>query len=357
MTVKNFNVNPEESNYLQLMSRILADGNAKADRTGTGTRSVFGASLRFDLSKGFPLLTTKKVHLRSIIHELLWFLNGDTNTKYLRDNGVTIWDEWADEEGNLGPVYGKQWVDWIDYRFLPESELDEETISQWQKQGYEHYGEINECVSLFRRSTNQIQKVMDQLRNDPDSRRIYVSAINVGELDQMALEPCHNYFQFYTRELELDERISWLIDNKPEEFEKWQAMADKQPWSRETYYSERSSLPDQYNVPTRELSCFFLMRSTDVFLGLPFNIASYAMLTHMMAQQLNMAVGELLYQGVDVHLYNNHEEQALTQIVRSPYQFPQLKLRKADSIFDYKFEDFEVVGYESHPAIKAPVAI
>lgn len=355
MTVKNFNVNPEESNYLQLMSQILSKGNQKEDRTGTGTHSVFGASLRFNLAKGFPLLTTKKVHLRSIVHELLWFLKGDTNTQYLRDNGVTIWDEWADEEGNLGPVYGKQWTDWIDYVLLPEEELDK--MDDLIAKGYDYQGNVRDSIGLFRRSTNQIEQVMNQLRNDPDSRRIYVSAINVGELDQMALEPCHNYFQFYTRKL-----------NNYERFNIWnqQKYAESGYTSMMLLDDKTGDFPDpvQFNkdmddagIPQRELSCFFLMRSTDVFLGLPFNIASYAMLTHMMAQQLNMTVGELLYQGVDVHLYNNHEEQALTQIARSPYQFPQLKLRKAESIFDYKFEDFEVVGYESYPGIKAPVAI
>lgn len=346
----------EECEYLNLLRRCILRGHPKDDRTGTGTLSVFGANLRFNLKNGFPLLTTKKIHLRSVIHELLWFLMGGTNTQYLNDNGVSIWNEWADPNGDMGPIYGKQWVDWVDYRMLSSEENDGQVQALFDK-GYEHYGEINECVNLFRRSTNQIQKVMDMLRDDPDSRRIYVSAINVGELDQMALEPCHNYFQFYTRKLNNFERFNiWnqrkyassgltsmmLLDDKTGDFQ------DPVRFNKDM---------DDAGIPQRELSCFFLMRSTDVFLGLPFNIASYALLTHMIAQQLNMEVGELVYQGVDVHLYNNHREQALIQLEREPLPFPLLFLHKADDIFDYKYEDVVVRRYESHPAIKAPVAI
>ncbi len=262
-------------NYLALMDLILKEGTPKSDRTGTGTLSIFGHQMRFDLSKGFPLVTTKKCHLRSIIHELLWFLKGETNIQYLHDNNVTIWDEWADEAGNLGPVYGKQWRSW------PKS--DGQTI-------------------------DQIARVVDDLKNNPDSRRIIVSAWNVGELDQMALAPCHAFFQFY------------VADGK--------------------------------------LSCQLYQRSCDVFLGLPFNIASYALLTHMLAQQCDLEVGDFVWTGGDVHLYSNHLEQTRLQLTRAPRALPQLNIkRKPESIFDYQFDDFEITGYDPHPAIKAPVAI
>lgn len=262
-------------NYLALMDLILKEGTPKSDRTGTGTLSIFGHQMRFDLSKGFPLVTTKKCHLRSIIHELLWFLKGETNIQYLHENNVTIWDEWADEAGNLGPVYGKQWRSW------PKS--DGQTI-------------------------DQIARVVDDLKNNPDSRRIIVSAWNVGELDQMALAPCHAFFQFY------------VADGK--------------------------------------LSCQLYQRSCDVFLGLPFNIASYALLTHMLAQQCELEVGDFVWTGGDVHLYSNHLEQTRLQLTREPRALPQLNIkRKPESIFDYQFDDFEITGYDPHPPIKAPVAI
>lgn len=262
-------------NYLALMDLILKEGTPKSDRTGTGTLSIFGHQMRFDLSKGFPLVTTKKCHLRSIIHELLWFLKGETNIQYLHENNVTIWDEWADEAGNLGPVYGKQWRSW------PKS--DGQTI-------------------------DQIARVVDDLKNNPDSRRIIVSAWNVGELDQMALAPCHAFFQFY------------VADGK--------------------------------------LSCQLYQRSCDVFLGLPFNIASYALLTHMLAQQCELEVGDFVWTGGDVHLYSNHLEQTRLQLTREPRALPQLNIkRKPESIFDYQFDDFEITGYDPHPSIKAPVAI
>lgn len=231
--------------------------------------------MRFNLQEGFPLVTTKRCHLRSIIHELLWFLNGDTNTAYLRENNVTIWDEWADENGDLGPVYGKQWRAW---------------------------------GAADGRQIDQISKVMEQLKQDPDSRRIIVSAWNVGELDQMALAPCHAFFQFY------------VADGK--------------------------------------LSCQLYQRSCDVFLGLPFNIASYALLVHMMAQQLDLEVGDFVWTGGDTHLYSNHMEQTQLQLSREPRALPKLVIkRKPESIFDYKFEDFDIEGYDPHPGIKAPVAI
>lgn len=261
--------------YLDLMNHILAEGVDKSDRTGTGTRSVFGYQMRFDLSKGFPLVTTKKCHMRSIIHELLWFLKGDTNIAYLRDNKVSIWDEWADEYGDLGPVYGAQW-------------------RSWPTQSGE--------------AIDQISQVIAQIKSQPDSRRLIVSAWNVGELDKMALAPCHAFFQFY------------VADGK--------------------------------------LSCQLYQRSCDVFLGLPFNIASYALLTMMVAQQCNLALGDFVWTGGDTHLYSNHMEQTALQLSREPRPLPTMTiLRKPASIFDYQFEDFELTNYDPHPHIKAPVAV
>lgn len=261
--------------YLDLMRHVRENGTFKEDRTGTGTYSCFGYQMRFDLSEGFPLVTTKKLHLRSIIHELLWFLSGDTNIRYLKENGVSIWDEWADEDGNLGPVYGSQWRSWP----TPDG------------------GHID-----------QISQVVEQIKNNPDSRRLIVSAWNVAEVNNMALPPCHAFFQFY------------VADGK--------------------------------------LSCQLYQRSADIFLGVPFNIASYALLVHMVAQQCDLEVGDFVWTGGDVHLYANHLEQTDLQLSREPLPLPQLKIgRKPDSIFDYTFDDFEIVGYESHPHIKAPVAV
>jgi thymidylate synthase len=261
--------------YLDFLRHIRQDGARKDDRTGTGTLSVFGYQMRFDLAAGFPLVTTKKLHLRSIIYELLWFLTGDTNVKYLRDHGVSIWDEWADEDGNLGPVYGKQWRSW---------------------------------PAADGRTIDQLARVVEQLKTNPNSRRILVSAWNVGELDQMALLPCHALFQFY--------------------------------------------------VADRRLSCQLYQRSADALLGVPFNIASYALLTHMLAQQCDLEVGEFIWTGGDCHLYLNHLEQADLQLTRAPFPQPKLFIRrKPPSLFDYSFEDFEILDYQSHPAIKAPIAI
>lgn len=266
-------------NYLELLQDILTNGKPKGDRTGTGTLSVFGRQLRWDLSEGFPLITTKKIHLPSVVHELLWFLSGNTNIKYLQDNGVKIWGAWADEYGNLGPVYGAQWRSWP----LPESDM-------WGTE------------------IDQINEVIESIQTDPDSRRHLVSAWNVAELQHMKLPPCHYSFQFY--------------------------------------------------VEDGKLSCMFNMRSTDVFLGLPFNIASYALLTHMIAKQCDLGVGELIYSGGDVHIYNNHIEQVKEQLTREPYPLPQLRIkRKPESIDDYVYEDFEFIGYKHHPAIKAPVSV
>ncbi|MEY3404631.1 MAG: hypothetical protein RL161_61 [Bacteroidota bacterium] len=262
-------------NYLDLMADILATGTQKTDRTGTGTLSVFGRQLRFDLGEGFPLVTTKKLHLRSIIYELLWFLNGDTNIKYLKDNGVSIWDEWADENGNLGPVYGHQWRSWP----APDG-----------------------------RQIDQITQVLEQIKSKPDSRRHIVTAWNPSEVDKMALPPCHALFQFY--------------------------------------------------VADGRLSCQLYQRSADYFLGVPFNIASYALLTHMFAQQCDLLPGEFVWTGGDVHLYINHLDQARIQLAREPFPLPKLVLkRKPDSIFEYQFEDFEIQGYQAHPSIKAPIAV
>ncbi len=261
--------------YLDLLRLIRETGVRKDDRTGTGTLSLFGQQMRFDLGQGFPLVTTKKVHLRSVVYELLWFLRGDTNIAWLHEHDVTIWDEWADEHGNLGPVYGKQWRAW--------GTRDDRTI-------------------------DQISQAVDQLRRDPNSRRIIVNAWNVGELEQMRLMPCHAFFQFY--------------------------------------------------VAGGRLSCQLYQRSADFFLGVPFNIASYALLTHLFAQQCDLQPGELIWTGGDCHLYLNHLEQADRQLARTPYPLPQLRLRRRPAtIFDYVYEDFEFVNYQHHAAIKAPVAV
>lgn len=341
--------------YLALMQDILDNGVVKKDRTGVGTLSVFGRQLRFDLKEGFPLVTTKKVHLKSIIHELLWFLNGDTNVKYLQENGVKIWNEWANEEGNLGPVYGKQWREWRDCKVVECHDVGR--TQQLMQRGYKYIGNMKEdgtTYLVYEKAHDQISKVIQQLREDPDSRRIIVSAWNVGDLDDMALNPCHNYFQFYTTEMTLLERLDWYEANEPEKFANAPLINHEDIDNEERLHETL----DREGIPRRKLSCFFLMRSNDVFLGLPFNIASYALLTHIVAQQLNMVPDELVYSGVDVHLYSNHLEQAKLQLTREPYPLPKLVIkRKPGSIFDYKYEDFELVGYQAHPHIAAPVAV
>lgn len=261
--------------YLDLMRHVHENGAVKTDRTGTGTKSVFGYQSRFDLSEGFPLVTTKKCHLRSIIHELLWFLQGDTNIKYLKENGVRIWDEWADEDGNLGPVYGSQWRSWP----APDG-----------------------------KHIDQITQIIDQIKNTPDSRRIIVSAWNVADVENMALPPCHAFFQFY------------VADGK--------------------------------------LSCQLYQRSADIFLGVPFNIASYALLTMMVAQVTGLEAGDFVHTLGDAHLYSNHLEQTELQLSREPFPLPKMKINPdIDSIFDFSFEDFELEGYEAHPHIKGIVAV
>ncbi|ECF3006274.1 thymidylate synthase [Salmonella enterica subsp. enterica] len=334
--------------YQDLMAEVFAKGTPKKDRTGTGTLSIFGHQMRFNLQEGFPLVTTKRCHLRSIIHELLWFLKGDTNVKYLNDNGVTIWDEWKNKDGDLGPVYGKQWRAWTAHDEVHTG--NKKIIAEMEEDGWEEAG-YREASMLLTKDIDQIAKVMDQLKNDPDNRRIIVSAWNVADLDDMALAPCHAFFQFYTREMSLDERVQWAEEN------------DNELWSdyiHATFVDENTRLGwlDKAGVPTRKLSCQLYQRSADVFLGVPFNIASYALLIHMFAQQANMAVGDFVWTGGDVHLYSNHLEQARTQLGRTPRALPKLIIkRKPDSIFDYKFEDFDIEGYDPHPAIKAPVAI
>ena len=260
--------------YEDLLARIMEEGTVKGDRTGTGTRSLFGGQLRYDLSKGFPLITTKRVHLKSVVGELLWFLSGDSNVRWLQENGIRIWNEWADENGDLGPVYGVQWRKW--------------GTAQGQ-------------------TIDQISSVLETLKTNPDSRCMIVSAWNVGELKKMALEPCHAFFQLY--------------------------------------------------VADARLSLHLYQRSADMFLGVPFNIASYSLLTHMFAQQAGLEVGEFIWTGGDCHIYSNHVEQVTEQLSRTPYEFPTLKLNKAPSMFDYTFDDVVVEGYEHHPTIKAPVAV
>ncbi len=261
--------------YLDLLEHVLNNGNIKEDRTGTGTKSVFGYQMRFNLQEGFPMVTTKKLHTRSIIHELLWFLQGNTNIKYLHENEVTIWDEWADENGDLGPIYGKQWRSWTNQKG--------ETI-------------------------DQISQLIEQIKTEPNSRRLLINAWNVGEIDDMALPPCHILFQFY--------------------------------------------------INNGKLSCQLYQRSADIFLGVPFNIASYALLTHMIAQVCDLEVGEFIHTLGDAHIYSNHFDQAKLQLSRESYPLAQLKLNKdITNIFDFKYEDIEILNYKSHPTIKAPIAV
>jgi thymidylate synthase len=274
--------NEDESGYLNLMQRILDNGVEKADRTGTGTRSLFGEQLRFNLAKGFPLLTTKRVHLRSLVHELLWFIKGDTNIAYLREHGVTIWDAWANDAGELGPVYGKQWREW------------DTTNPDTPGEGRTH--------------ADQLDQVIERIKTNPDCRRLIVSAWNVADLPEMALAPCHVMFQFY--------------------------------------------------VARGRLSCHMYQRSADLFLGVPFNIASYALLTQMVAHLTGYGLGDLIISFGDVHLYLNHLEQARTQLERDIREAPVMRIiRQVDSIDSFKFEDFELVGYNPHPSIKAPVSV
>lgn len=321
--------------YHDLLEDILKNGSEKNDRTGTGTVSVFGRQVRFNMKDGFPLLTTKKLHLRSITHELLWFLKGDTNIKYLNDNSVTIWDEWADDSGELGPVYGKQWVDWGGtFETLIRRERDESG----------HFP----FVKKHNPGINQINNVIELLKNDPDSRRMVVSAWNVGELEQMKLVPCHNFFQVYTRELSLDERMDMFIEIYNGD---------------DVFFNDDEHIKDvcdDNNIPKREISLMWNQRSVDTFLGLPFNIASYAMLLHMFAQQVNMVPGELIGNLGDVHIYNNHIDYVEEQLGRDVYKYkqPKLSLNNGNDMFSYKFDDFEIINYESYPNWRGvPIAV
>lgn len=341
--------------YLDLLRDVRENGNVKADRTGTGTLSVFGRQMRFNLQEGFPLVTTKKCHVRSIIHELLWFLMGDTNIQYLKDNNVSIWDEWANENGDLGPVYGKQWRTWTDLRLAPWAEHEKLLARGFEdRHQMEAWDKENGCALWgASREIDQISTVLNQLKNDPDNRRIIVSAWNVADLDDMALAPCHAFFQFYTRELTVDERLNWMEINTPETFNS--ALFTNKIIGNDTLMQAEL---DARGIPARLLSCQLYQRSADMFLGVPFNIASYALLIHMFAQQANMVAGDFVWTGGDTHLYSNHLEQADLQLSREPKPLPKLVIkRKPDSIFDYKFEDFEIEGYDSHPPIKAPVAV
>lgn len=310
--------------YLDLLKHIQTNGVHKSDRTGTGTTSVFGAQLRFDLSQGFPLVTTKKVHAKSVIAELLWFLSGSTNNNELEAMGCTIWREWARSDGDLGPIYSKQWRNWANVRITRDPV----------------YG----AGLCWNTDIDQISEAIKLLKTDPDSRRILVSAWNVADLPDMALAPCHCLFQFYTQELTFDERLTqWRILQTHEEC---------------LYLLNATKIMDDCGVPSRKLSCQLYQRSADAFLGVPFNIASYALLTHMMAQQCNMAVGDFIWTGGDCHIYSNHQEQVALQLSREPMPLPKLVIkRKPDSIFDYKMDDFEFEDYVHHPAIKADVAV
>jgi thymidylate synthase len=327
--------------YHDLMRHVLSNGTFKADRTGTGTKSIFGYQMRFNLQDGFPLVTTKKLHLKSIVHELIWFLSGQTNIEYLKQNGVSIWDEWADENGELGPIYGYQWRSWPGNIVAVR-----DNGTQYEVRDNEGWQLITEGTPVEHESIDQIAEVVNQLKTNPDSRRLIVSAWNVADIPRMKLPPCHALFQFYTRELTSKERHHWYNTHEI----KTKASLHHVPHTHEWY--------DFYGVPRRALDCQLYQRSADIFLGVPFNIASYALLTHMIAHQVGMAAGEFIWTGGDCHLYSNHMEQVELQLSRQERPLPKLVIkRKPDSIFDYKFEDFEIVGYDPHPAIKAQVAV
>jgi thymidylate synthase len=322
--------------YVELVRKIKEKGSIKGDRTGTGTKSIFGHQVRFIMSDGFPLLTLKKTHFKSIVHELLWFIKGDTNIKYLNANGVKIWNEWADDEGELGPIYGSQWVNWLGYR---------EGVQAGHMDGFGNF-------SFQPKGINQLVDAIYQLKNNPDSRRIMVNAWNVSEIPKMKLPPCHYGFQFYTRDLSTDERNEWFDKN-------WGYGGEsggKNNW--------KDFELDQQNVPKRTISLMWNQRSVDTFLGLPFNIASYALLLHMVAKCVNMVPDELVGNLGDTHLYLNHSEQVDELLKRwdgaggkSP-KLPSIKLNeKSKDLFSFKYEDIVLEGYEPLPSIKAPIAV
>lgn len=323
-----------DEEYLKFLQDVYTKGRTKTDRTGVGTISVFGREMRFDISNGIiPLLTTKKMHLPAIIHEIIWYLSGTGNIKYLQDNGVRIWNEWADSKGNLGPVYGAQWRNWTKY-----------DIESWDNPSDEPLFYVNEV------SIDQIADVIKALKENPDSRRIMVNAWNVGELDEMKLPPCHYTFQFYSEEMTLQERIDWFKAENPDyEFEDYMETFGANP-THETV--------DHSNVPRRYLSCKITQRSADSFLGVPFNIVQYSILTHMIAQVVGMAGKELVWSGGDCHIYTNHFDQVREQLTRKSYLSPVLVLNKAvDKIDDFTYNDISVKDYQFHPAIKATVAV
>jgi len=317
-------VNREEENYLLLAKEIIATGSERMDRTGVGTKALFGTRLEFSLKDGkFPLLTTKKMHTKSIIHELLWFLKGSDNIQYLKDNKVTIWDEWAKEDGDVGPIYGYQWRKWRQYREIPEG--------------------------IRVTYIDQIANVISSIINNPSSRRHLVSAWNPADIDLMGLPPCHYAFQFFCREIDIIERAMLLQKINVNAFNALNLHATKE---------ELTNILDDYKVPKNYLSCMFNMRSIDVALGLPFNIASYALLTHMIAQITNTAPDKLIFIGGDTHVYSNHVDGLLEQCTRRPMTFPKILLNPdVRDIDEFTFYDFKIEGYESHPKIEFPIAV
>lgn len=330
--------------YDDLLRRVFDTGRSKKDRTGTGTRSIFGAETRFDLTEGFPLVTTKKVHLKSIITELLWFLTGETNNNWLKERGCTIWDEWAEPDGSLGPVYGHQWRHWPGKSKMYRSDLVDP--ANYEVTGY-HVDEDNKGIVMVTPRIDQIEQALDLLRSDPDSRRIIVSAWNVADLPSMALSPCHVLFQFYSEEMTIWEKTQHL---------NW-ATLNLMQMKGMSLYDAQNHLA-KTGTPTRRLSCRLDQRSLDTFLGGPFNVASYALLTLMFAQQTNHAVGDFIWQCGDVHVYSNHEKQVELQLSREQRQMPVMFIDPdVKSIYDYTHESFKLMGYDPHPAIKAPVAV
>jgi len=313
--------------YQALLGQILESGTVKGDRTGTGTKSIFGHQMRFDLTKSFPLVTAKRIHFKSVVHELLWMLSGFTNVQPLQRAGVTIWDEWADENGDLGPVYGKQWRSWTTYK---------------------------PCIGggFHQDSIDQIGGVVAELKRNPDSRRLIVSAWNPADLDQMALAPCHCLFQFNTRPMTQDQRVAELI-RRQNIGHKWNVASFKAQYPQST-----EVVLDSYDVPSRYLDCQLYQRSADVFLGVPFNIASYALMTHMIAEVTGMVAGDFVWTGGDVHLYANHFEQARTLLEREPREPPQIRLTPGvKDLLGFRYEDIVLEKYDPHPAIAAPVAV